>query len=355
MMMVSPKVSVIVPVFNVERYLAECLDSILDQTLEDIEIICGDGGSTDRSLEIIKEYAAKDERVKYISKERSGYGQSMNDCVRMAQGEYIGIVESDDKVVKNTYERLYSVAKENDLDWIRGDIFMYYSEKPESEQLMRESIIYGNDFYDQVLDPQTDYRPFKSGLRTWSGIYKREFLVENDIWHNETPGGSYQDVGFYLKTLYYAKRVYFLNEPFYMWRQDNPNSSIHYDERKLADKSFKEWELNQEYLDSHNLGVRAYASYNYRKFFSYRWTIEMTSGEIQKETSERARSELSKALEEGKVDRGFFSDDEWEQFTTFVETGKMTTFKSNWKRFNENNPGIRKKVSRVFRRIFRHE
>ncbi len=353
--MTSPKVSIIVPVFNVEKYLGECLDSILCQTLEDIEIICGDGGSTDGSLDIIKEYAAKDPRVRYITKERSGYGQSMNDCVRMAQGEYIGIVESDDKVAGNTYERLYSVAKENDLDWVRGDIYYYYSEKPEPEQLVRESIIYGNDFYNQVLDPQTDYRPYKSGLRTWSGIYKRSFLVDNDIWHNETPGGSYQDVGFYLKTLYYATRVYFVDEPFYMWRQDNPNSSIHYDEKKLADKSFNEWNLNLEYLRSHNLGKRAYASYNYRRFFSYRWTIEMTSGDLQKTVSERARSELSAAMDAGEIDRGFFSDDEWDQLDTFIRTGKMSTMKSKWKRFNSNNPTIGKKISRIFGRIIRHE
>ena len=211
-------------------------------------------------MNIIKKYAEMDPRVKYITKERSGYGQSMNDCIRLAQGEYIGIVESDDKVVKDAYECLYKAAKDNDVDWVRGDIYFYYSEKPEGQQLERESIVYDNPLYDRVLDPQTDYGPYKSGLRTWSGIYKRSFLINNDIWHNETPGGSYQDVGFYLKTLFYARRVYFIEKPFYLWRQDNPNSSIHYDERKLADKSFTEWRLNREYLESHNLGERAYAS-----------------------------------------------------------------------------------------------
>ena len=82
--MSTPKVSVIVPVFNVKTYLRECLDSILAQTLTDIEVICGDGGSTDGSLEIIQEYAQKDSRINYITKERSGYGQSMNDCMAMA-------------------------------------------------------------------------------------------------------------------------------------------------------------------------------------------------------------------------------------------------------------------------------
>ncbi len=353
--MSDPKVTVIVPVFNVERYLAECLDSILAQTMQDIEVICGDGGSTDRSLDIIKEYAGKDPRVKYISKERSGYGQSMNDCVKMAKGEYIGIVESDDKVVPETYEHLYAVAKENDLDWVRGDIFLYYSEKPEKKQLVRESIVYGEPIYGRVLNPQVDYEPYKSGLCSWSGIYKRQFLIDNDIWHNETPGGSYQDVGFYLKTLYYATRVYFLEEPFYMWRQDNPGSSIHYDEAKLAQKSFKEWELNREYLEEKKLGPRAFASYNYRKFFSYRWTVEMTSGDLRKESAERARTELQAAMDNGEIDRGFYSDYEWELFTNFLRTGKFSTVVTEMKSFNENNPGIRNKLSRIYKRIVHHE
>lgn len=188
--MSNPKVSIIVPVFNVKTYLRECLDSILAQTLPEIEIICGDGGSNDGSLEIIQEYAQKDSRVHYITKEKSGYGQSVNECMAMAKGEYIGIVESDDAVEPNTYETLYGLAHQNDLDWIRGDIYYYYSGLPKEQQLQRESIIYGGDFYNIVLNPQTDYRPYKSGLRTWSGIYKTAFLRENGIEHNETPGGS---------------------------------------------------------------------------------------------------------------------------------------------------------------------
>lgn len=319
----NPKVSIIVPVFNVQTYLRECLDSILNQTLTDIEIICGDGGSNDGSLEIIQEYAQKDARVKYITKEGSGYGQSMNECMDMAKGEYIGIVESDDAVEPNTYEVLYSLAKENDVDWIRGDIYFYYSGMPKEEQLKRESIIYGGDFYNIVLNPQTDYRPYKSGLRTWSGIYKTEFLNKNGIRHHETPGGSYQDVGFYLKTLYYAERVYFVDQAFYKWRQDNPGSSVHYNSAKLVEKSLKEWKLNREYLDNHpGIGKRAIASYHYRKFFSYLWTMDMAVGEDKEIVRKIALEEFSKALSDGEIDRGFFSDWEWERFLTALQSWK---------------------------------
>lgn len=333
--MSNPKVSIIVPVFNVKTYLRECLDSILAQTLPEIEIICGDGGSNDGSLEIIQEYAQKDSRVHYITKEKSGYGQSVNECMAMAKGEYIGIVESDDAVEPNTYETLYGLAHQNDLDWIRGDIYYYYSGLPKEQQLQRESIIYGGDFYNIVLNPQTDYRPYKSGLRTWSGIYKTAFLRENGIEHNETPGGSYQDVGFYLKTLYYAKRVYFVDKAFYKWRQDNPGSSVHYNSGKLVEKSLNEWHLNQQYLDEHpNIGNRAKASYNYRKFFSYLWTIDMAVGDDKLKVQKLAAEEFTKALNNGEIDKGFFEVWEWERFNNELNVWKTL---SNEKELKEDD------------------
>ena len=137
-----------------KNFLRECLDSILGQTLEDIEVLCGDGGSNDGSLEILREYEKNDKRVKVISREGSGYGQSVNECMDIARGEYIGLVESDDKVDKNMYETLYNIAKDHNLDWVKSDIYHYYSGMPENEQLVRESITYGADFYNQILNPQ---------------------------------------------------------------------------------------------------------------------------------------------------------------------------------------------------------
>ena len=90
------KVSIVIPVYNVEHYLVECLDSAMNQTLHDIEIICVNDGSKDSSLEILLEYAKRDSRIKIIDKENAGYGHTMNLGIDMARGEYIGIIESDD-------------------------------------------------------------------------------------------------------------------------------------------------------------------------------------------------------------------------------------------------------------------
>ena len=119
--MSKPKVSVVIPVCNVETYLRECLDSALAQTLRDIEIICVDDGSTDSSPAILDEYAAKDSRVKVIHKPNGGYGHTMNVGMDAATGEYFAILESDDIIKPNMYEVLYGLAKANDVDVIKSD------------------------------------------------------------------------------------------------------------------------------------------------------------------------------------------------------------------------------------------
>ena len=104
------RVSVLVPVYNVKKYLRQCLDSLAAQTLDGIEFICIDDGSTDGCSEILDAYAEKDERFRVIHKENSGYGASMNVGLRAARGEYIGIVESDDFADAEMFAALYDVA-----------------------------------------------------------------------------------------------------------------------------------------------------------------------------------------------------------------------------------------------------
>ena len=116
------KISVVVPIFNVEDYIGDCLDSILDQSLKEFEVICVNDGSTDSSLEILKEYAAKDNRIKIINKDNAGYGHTMNIGMDMASGEYFVIVESDDFILPKMFETLYDAAKENDLDFVKSNL-----------------------------------------------------------------------------------------------------------------------------------------------------------------------------------------------------------------------------------------
>ena len=119
------KVSVVVPVYNVEQYLEEALRSLVRQTLHDIEIVVVNDGSTDGSLEIIRRFMENDSRIVLIDKENGGYGKAMNVGLDRAAGEYIGILEPDDYVPLDMYEDLYEAAHAHDLDLVKADFYRF--------------------------------------------------------------------------------------------------------------------------------------------------------------------------------------------------------------------------------------
>ncbi len=217
------KVSIIVPVYNGEQYLSTCLDSILAQTLEDIEVICVDDGSSDQSPAILDDYAKRDSHVHVIHKDNRGYGHSMNVGIDAASGEYIGIVESDDCILPNMYETLYSTAKNNDLDLVKSDVIFWWETLRYTCEYHKEDL---NPYYGRVLDSSNRKLFFQFFMNTWTGIYKRSFLNENSIRHNETPGAAYQDNGFWIQTLSFCERAMWLKDAFYLYRQDNPLASV---------------------------------------------------------------------------------------------------------------------------------
>lgn len=225
------KVSVIVPVYNVERYIAKCLDSILAQTLEDIEIICIDDGSTDNSGMILDQYASKDERVRVRHKKNSGYGAAMNVGIAMAEGEYVGIVESDDRIADDMYETLYKAARDNKLDMVKSDAY-YWME--EISYLNNRHAEYLEPYYNKVLQGIDRNIFFGFFMNIWTGIYRRDFLQRRNIKFHETPGASYQDNGFWLQTCIYAERAMWIDRAFYYYRQDNPEASVKSKQKMMA-------------------------------------------------------------------------------------------------------------------------
>ena len=120
------KVSIVIPVYNVEKYLRECLDSVKNQTLRDIEIICVDDGSTDCSGEILDEYAKQDNRFHIIHKQNEGYGKAMNVGMAAASAPYTGSVESDDRIEADMYEKLSAIMEQTKADVIKADYYQFY-------------------------------------------------------------------------------------------------------------------------------------------------------------------------------------------------------------------------------------
>ena len=215
------KVSILIPIYNVEKYLRQCIESVVNQTLKEIEIICINDGSTDNSLSIINEYASRDERIKIINKKNSGYGHSMNCGLKIATGEYIGIVESDDFADENMFEILYEKAKIFDAEIVKSNFFAQIGEK----FLFMENLI--GEPYEKIFSSQSRSETiFQRQIAIWSAIYKREFLSRNKIFFNETPGASYQDVSFHFKTTICAEKIFFIRDAFLHYRKDNPDSSM---------------------------------------------------------------------------------------------------------------------------------
>ena len=215
------KVSILVPCYNVEKYVKQCLESLKNQTLRDIEIICINDGSTDATLDIIQDYVAQDNRFLLINKKNSGYGDSMNQGLEAAKGEYIGIVESDDWVDAEMFETLYRVATENKLEMVRSG---YYTNRL-NKDIHCET--YPEVPKETLIRPVEHVGIFHTAPAIWANLYSRRWLMENEIRFLPTPGASYQDTAFSVKCLVMVKRLMFIENAYLHYRNDNPNSSVH--------------------------------------------------------------------------------------------------------------------------------
>ena len=303
-MISMPKVSIIIPTYNVEKYLRECLDSVINQTLKDIEIICVDDGSTDNSGKILDEYANNDSRIKVIHKENGGYGKAMNTGFSHATGEYIGIVEPDDYIQLNMYETLYNVANEHNVDFVKADFYRFIGDGEERE-FMYNHLDETGKYYNKVINIQEDLTPFNFIMNTWSGIYSREFLQKYNIFHNETPGASFQDNGFWFQTFCRSNRCYFVNKPFYMNRRDNPNSSVKNKEKVYCMK--EEYDHIRRLLEADSyLKTKFLKIYQYKRFFNYKFNWERIHHKYKKEWLMHFSSEYKIAFDKGEVDESLF-------------------------------------------------
>ncbi len=218
------KISIIMPSFNVVNYIRECMDSVVNQTLKEIEIIVVDANSTDGTFEILKEYEAKDSRVHILIDDKASTGYANNKAIDFAKGKYIGIVETDDFIRLDMYEKLYQIAEDTGCDIVKGD-YDSFSGDGDKRRYVKHHLA-PTKAYDRVLYPKKDNEIFEYVMFNWAGIYNHKFLIENDIRHQETKGASFQDNGFFFLAYSYAEKVFFVRESFYRYRRDNPNSSI---------------------------------------------------------------------------------------------------------------------------------
>lgn len=340
----KPKVSIVMPIFNVSRYLDQALECAKRQTLRDIEIICVNDGSTDNSLDIVKKWAEGDDRFVIIDKVNEGYGVAMNTGMAKAKGEYIAILEPDDIIPLNMYEDLYETAKENDLDIVKGDFYSYTVGPTGNVALRYMALDKSGQYYGQVLN--AELTPELTGLTsyTWTGIYRRKFIEENNISHNTTPGASFQDIGFFWKTTVKAKRVMLINKPYYWYRQDNPDQSI-----KRGDKVYfrdQEFDRVKEFLANNEdtgLWERFRNHYYAGRFRRSLVNIRRISDEFTDEYLDHIRRYFSEAIESGEFDLSVLSESDRSAFNMMMGSAPEFLEKYHRKkgdRERENNTNV---------------
>ena len=299
-----PKVSVLVPVFNNAQYLHECIGSIINQTLEDIEIIIINDGSTDqKAIDILNDYANKDDRIRIIHKKNTGYGHSMNCGLYSAKGEYIGIVESDDYILPNMFGVLYNQAQENKCEIVRSDPSEFRGDGGGRIFKKIASSSSGN-LYNKDIDPYVENAYFRAVSLNPTGIYLKTFLKKNNIDFNETPGASFQDIGFFFKVSITAKKIRIVNDSFYMVRRDNENSSVFSCGKVYA--SCNEFKSIRLFIEK-NDGLKKYIPHlHFKKYLSYKFHLGRLMGDEKIEFKHIFKKDFEDVLSNKEIDDKMF-------------------------------------------------
>lgn len=221
------KVSVVMPVLNGGDLFKEALLSVINQSLNDIEVVVVDGGSTDGTLNIVSGFMEKDDRIRLVNSQEKSMGYQYNIGMEIATGEYIGFCEADDYLAESFIEELYSMAKECDLDYIRSDFDLFIDR--EERVFLRHQVLGKNEesLYDSIITPIDYPNIVYSDVNMWNGIYKKEFIFNNRIRLNESPGAAFQDMGFVIQTILHGNRVKYVSRPSYYYRQDNMMASVY--------------------------------------------------------------------------------------------------------------------------------
>lgn len=228
-----PKVSVILPVYNVDKYLRQSLDSLLNQSLKNIEIICVNDGSTDDSANILEEYKTKDNRIKVIHKQNAGTGAARNDGLKIATGECIGFVDPDDWVKENMFERLYNLFNEKNLDIVMCSPGGF----DEENQVEADFPYFVDANFKKELDNKIfswrDISPFSYPMCVWNKLYKKELFDKNNIEFAE--GLDFEDHKVIFKSLLTAERIFFIREKLYIYRFNRVGSILSDNNARLMD------------------------------------------------------------------------------------------------------------------------
>lgn len=261
----KPYFSILVPIYNVEKYLEQCLDSLLNQTLKNIQIICINDGSNDGCPLILDEYAQKDSRIYLINQENKGYGSALNNGLKYVHADYVSIVEPDDFLSLNTYESFLVETK----DYPQADIIKYaywnYNKQSGEEQISASNssqlFLPDKPFIITQYPQLLCYHP-----SIWSCVYKTTFLQENGLKFVEAPGAGWTDNPFFISSMCLAKSILWRNKKFYFYRQGHATSSSNLKDCKIPILRLMDI---LDFVENNNVQDFGVLVYIYKRVFSY--------------------------------------------------------------------------------------
>ena len=341
------KVSVILPSLNVAGYIRECVESALNQTLHEIEIICVDAGSDDGTRQILQEYAQKDDRVFIIDSNIKSYGLQVNTGIKAAKGEYVAILETDDYVLEDMYEKLYDTAQKYKLDYVMADYMSFYDDIDGDRKFFKaQNFSSVPELYHEVLSMENHASLYSIDDTTlWRGIFFKKFILSNNIKLNETPGAAYQDICFMHRVRMKAKRSMYINEFGYCYRTDREQSSTN------SVKGLQYAKYEYQYLLDHDDIPEIYKSKIY-----YMMSLSLVSesrkilprtgyvwSRVDLECYEWFRDILTKAIKDGQLAESMGGKDWWKPLLALLDSNG--DFADRLKSVSDNLEEIKKIAS----------
>ena len=285
----NPKVSVIIPVYNVEKYLRECLDNVVNQTLRDIEIICIDDGSVDSSLLILEKYREKDQRVKVLSQENSGSGAARNRGIRSARGEYIAFLDADDFYPEaETLEKIYRAAVQHDVRICGGSFSIVW---PDGKVVTRfDSERYWGYTFEK--DGLWEYRDYQFDFGYHRFLFRRDFLLKNRLFFPDYL--RYQDPPFFVRAMTAAGSFYALRDVSYRYRMGTGPRGITVS-RKKAWGQLMGYADNLEHAREHGF-LRLYRL-TFERCYVDNWHLVLAAERFHDAEIDRALQRLDRAID----------------------------------------------------------
>ncbi|MGX1193666.1 glycosyltransferase family 2 protein [Metabacillus sp. SLBN-84] len=261
----NPKISIIVPIYNVEKYLSRCLESLLNQMFTDAEIICINDGSTDLSGKILDDFQNKHPELIVMNKRNNGVSEARNDGLRIAKGEYIGFVDPDDWIHPSMYHELYQTAVKENADIVMCSYVREFGTHSNVKKFPCQPVVAYRDsevqsiFLKRLIGPTDKEAAYPENLDSWgtvwSKLYKAELIKNHHLYFTDLKLiGSNEDTLFNMHAVYHADSIVFFNKPLYhYWRANESSVTTKYNS-KLTGQFLTLYQIMENFIEEKELG-----------------------------------------------------------------------------------------------------